>query len=76
MHAWFKSNLILMLFIAPIISYLTVNSVERIASFGLYKLAKPSLVASQKPANDLAYDVKVRAAEAAGVADASLTPAQ
>ena len=76
MHAWFKSNLILMLFIAPILSYLTVNSVNRLASFGLYKLAKPSLVAFQKPANDFAYDIKMRAAETAAVADASLEPAQ
>jgi hypothetical protein len=76
MHAWFKSNLILMLLIAPIIGCLTVNSVERIASFGLYKLAKPTLIASQKPANDLAYDVKARAAEAKEIADASLDLAQ
>ena len=76
MHAWFKSNLILMLFIAPIISCLTITSIERIASFGLYKLAKPSLIAFQKPANDFAYDVKMRAAEAASVADASVDSAQ
>ena len=76
MHAWFKSNLILMLFVAPIISCLTINSIQRIASFGLYKLAKPSLVAFQKPANDFTYDIKMRAAEAASVADTSVDPAQ
>jgi hypothetical protein len=76
MHAWFKSNLILMVLVAPIISCLAVSSFDRIASFGLYKLAKPSLIASQKPANDLAYDVKARAAEAKEIADASLDSAQ
>ncbi|MBD3882250.1 hypothetical protein IFO70_10815 [Phormidium tenue FACHB-886] len=76
MEVWLKSNLILMLLTVPIVSYLTVNSVERISSFGLYGLAKPSLITFQKRANDFTYEVKLRAAADSAIAEANVAAPQ
>jgi hypothetical protein len=72
MEAWFTSNLILTLIVAPAVSYLAVNSVYEIASWNrsLYRLAKDSSVVTAKLANDLTYDVKMQA-QAAEIAKAS-----
>ncbi|HEY9639248.1 MAG TPA: hypothetical protein V6C57_02125 [Coleofasciculaceae cyanobacterium] len=66
MEAWFTSNLILTVIIAPAVSYLAVNSVYEISAWNriVYKLAKDSSVVTTKIANDLTYDVKVQAHEA------------
>lgn len=66
MEAWFTSNLILTAIVAPTVSLLAVNSAYEISSWNrvVYKLAQPSSAASQKIANDFAYEVKLQAREA------------